>query len=187
VTPGGSMPKQRGNNFEYRVLGTLEKLEYENCKRQPLSGASGYSEDKGDVIGSLNNFDFLFECKKTANKIAITFEFDWIMVTHDKALKMNRIPLVAFAGNRTDVFLMIEKPVFEKFHIKDIVLRLYKTRGTKMIGIRWAKVKPLLKGQAHEKDKLNGILFTTKLGNLYMFELKAFTDHLKKVSSKIQA
>jgi len=103
---GGAAPKRRGNSFEGRVLKLIIKNGFTNCKHQPFSGASSYKEDKSDLIGT-KVYNFLFECKKTM-KSHITFSFDWIETNRKIANEINKIPVVAFAGGRTDVYIATE-------------------------------------------------------------------------------
>lgn len=184
-------PKQIGGGFEYRVLAYIDKNGFTGTKRQALSGACRYQEDKGDLTGTYPgknmSVDFLFECKKTT-KGNFGFCISWMEETRLKAEKMipNRVPIIVFSGQRIPIYCALEKKfVYQIFGNHDMIIRKYEARGEKTITLNWNKLNPLLYGHEHEKSKFlhsSPLLTGVELPkDIYLFFMDDFVKHLNFV------
>ena len=168
--------KLKGNAFEYRVLHYMESHEgWSKSKRQALSGATHYSEDKSDLIGTYRTIDFLIECKKTG-KDKMQFHVKWMEDNKFKASKINRVPILTFSGSHKPIFVMIDHEIFNLINMDYIIIRDFECRASKVITMHFDKIIPLLKGQANESDKLKGVRFLHKYIMVELEELTKFID-----------
>lgn len=167
--------KLKGNAFEYRVLHYMESHEgWSKYKRQALSGATHYSEDKSDLIGTYRTIDFLIECKKTG-KLKMQFHVEWMEENKIKAERIHRIPILTFSGSHKPIYVMIDNEIFNLINMDHMIIRDFECRATKIFTIHFDKIIPLLKGQANESDKMKVVRFLNKY---MMMELEEFTKFI---------
>lgn len=181
-----NLPHVVGRGFEYRCRNFAAKIGYVDTKRQPGSGATGEAQDKGDVLASLRTTNgilpFLFEAKKTKNLSKISFQYAWLIDVRKKAKRMQpkRIPGVLFTGKNMPIYIMIDYTTYYSLfgNYKCVVFKELETQAKKVFLLRWATVRPMLKGQKKEKELLKGI----KIPNFdcMMFQFDELTTHLKQ-------
>jgi len=92
----------RGRNFEYRVLGYLEKQGY-NARRIPMSGVSPAFQ--GDLQCEDGLFKYLIECKKTA-KGSLSIKHEWLKDIDKKASKGDRKPLLVIGFGNSELYVI---------------------------------------------------------------------------------
>ncbi len=185
-----------GTGFEYRVRDHLIKLEYHGVKRQALSGASMYQEDKGDLLATwkyedILEYPFLVECKKSTKKHKFDFDTYWEEETDMKGKKMHpvRIPIIMFSGQNMDIYTMIKDKIYYKIfgNYPDMVLKEFRTRGKRYFTINWNEFENMIKGQVNQQHMLRGIKVVMATEQCYyVFKINDLTNHLNKFGDMMQ-